>query len=93
MATQEYNMGCGNMDKVIAMCSDLENVDSTSLVNDTSHKEWLDYRAFLGVGDPTYIEKSFRYLPNGYTIKMRRVETGDYECLTVYNDYQNNIQK
>ena len=32
----------------------------------------------------------YKYLPDGYTIKIRRVDTGEYETLTVFNDSQKN---
>lgn len=89
VGTQEYNMGCGNMDKLIATCSSIENIPTNDLRNNLDNQEWLKYRESVGAGDSKYIEHVFRYIPNGYTIKTRRIDTGDYETLTVFNDYQN----
>ena len=89
VGTQQYNMGIGNMNKIMATCSELENIDESDLRNNLDNTEWLNYREFLHQGDPKYIEHNFRYLPDGYTIKVRRVDTGEYESLTVFNDYQN----
>ena len=89
VGTQQYNMGIGNMNKIMATCSELENIDETDLRNNLDNTEWLNYREFLHQGDPKYIEHNFRYLPNGYTIKVRRVDNGEYESLTIYNDYEN----
>ena len=89
VGTQEYNMGCGNMDNLLATCSSNENINTQDLRNNIDNQQWLNYRESVGAGDPKYIEHVFRYLPNGYTIKIRRVDTGEYECLTIYNDYQN----
>lgn len=89
VGTQEYNMGCGNMDKLMATCSSIENIPTSDLRNNLDNQEWLKYRESVGAGDSKYIEHVFRYIPNGYTIKTRRIDTGDYETLTVFNDYQN----
>ena len=93
VGTQEYNMGCGNMDNLMATCSSIENIDVKDLRNNIDNQEWLNYRASVGAGDPQYIEHNFRYLPDGYTIKIRRVDTGEYETLTIFNDYQMDLQK
>lgn len=90
VGTQEYNMGCGNMDNLMATCSSIENIPTSDLKNNLDNQEWLNYRESVGAGDPKYIEHVFRYLPDGYTIKIRRVDTGEYETLTVFNDYQKN---
>jgi len=89
VGTQEYNMGCGNMDTLLATCSDLENINESDLRNNIDNQQWLNYREFLHQGDPKYIEHNFRYLPNGYTIKIRRIDNGEYETLTVFDDTQN----
>ena len=89
VGTQEYNMGCGNMNTVLATCSELEGINESDLRNNIDNQEWLNYREFLGVGDPKYIEHNFRYLPDGYTIKIRRVDNGEYETLQVFNDTEN----
>ena len=86
VGTQEYNMGCGNMDTIMGTCSSLEGIKESDLRNNLDNQEWLNYREFLGVGDPKYIEHNFRYLPDGYTIKIRRVDNGQYETLTIHND-------
>ena len=93
VGTQGYNMGCGNMDKLMSTCSSIENIDENELRNNIENQEWLNYRESVGAGDPKYIEHNFRYLPNGYTIKVRRVDNGEYETLTVFNDYQMDLQK
>lgn len=88
LAIQEYNMGEGNIEKMLSTCSSLENIEREELTRNTTNPAWLDYRAFLNSGDPEYIEHVFRYLDNGYTLKFRRVDNKEYECLTIYNDYQ-----
>lgn len=90
VGTQEYNMGCGNMDNLMATCSSIENISTNDLRNNLDNQEWLKYRESVGAGDPKYIEHNFRYLPNGYTIKIKRVDNGQYETLTIFNDYQKN---
>ena len=67
---------------------DLENINESDLRNNIDNQQWLNYREFLHQGDPKYIEHNFRYLPNGYTIKIRRVDNGEYETLTVFDDTQ-----
>ena len=88
LAIQEYNMGEGNIEKMLSTCSSLENIEREELTRNTTNPAWLDYRAFLNSGDPEYIEHVFRYLNNGYTLRFKRVDNKQDECLTIYNDYQ-----
>lgn len=93
VGTQEYNMGCGNMDNLMATCSSIENISTNDLRNNLNNQEWLKYRESVGAGDPKYIEHVFRYLPDDYTIKIKRVDNGEYVTLTIHNDTEKNIQK
>ena len=86
LGLQEYNMGCGNMDEILSTCSQIEDIPKDDLINNKNNA-WLNYRSFLGVGDPEYVEHCLRYIPEGYTVKIKRVDNGEYETLTPHNEY------
>lgn len=70
LALQSYNLGSGNMAKSLSMCSDLENIPIDDLKSNTTNPEWLDYRAFLGVGDSQYVEHVFSFIPSGTVLTV-----------------------
>lgn len=88
---QKYNMGDGNMARSIAMCSDIENISEEELINNRTNPEWLNYREFLGVGDPLYVEHVFSYIPSGTVLRMVNTN-GEEITLQVINDNVNNLQ-
>lgn len=83
-----YNMGAGNMRSIIRTCCERENLSQDEALDSKTNPIWLKYRDAAGCGDEEYVEHVFRFLPNGHTIKIRNIKTGEYETLSVYNDYQ-----
>ena len=90
---QRYNMGPGNMRSIVNACCERENLSKDEALDSKTNPIWLKYRDTLDCGDPEYVEHVFRYLPNGYTIKIRNIKTGEYETLSVFNDYQKEKEK
>ena len=62
LAIQTYNMGPGNMNKVLNTCGDLENVEVSTMKNNQTNNKWLNYRSFVKAGDSKYVEHVFSYL-------------------------------
>lgn len=70
LAVQTYNMGPGNMSKVLNTCGDLENIEVSEMRNNPTNNEWLNYRAFLKVGDSKYVEHVFSYLGKDKNVEV-----------------------
>ena len=86
LAIQTYNMGPGNMSKVLNTCGDLENIDvNTMKINPTNNK-WLNYRAFLNVGDAKYVEHVFSYLGKHSNLQVMKRDTSKVS-VNLANDY------
>ena len=64
LALQTYNFGPGNMQKVLNACGENENIEISKMRENPNNNDWLQYREFLGIGDPQYIEHVFSFLPN-----------------------------
>ena len=89
---QKYNMGDGNMYRSLSMCSAIENIPIEELINNRTNPEWLNYREFLGVGDPLYVEHVLSYVPSNTIITMRDRDNNIICSLQVINDNVNNLQ-
>lgn len=89
---QKYNMGDGNMYRSLSMCSAIENIPIEELVNNRTNPEWLNYREFLGVGDPLYVEHVLSYIPSNTIITMRDRNNNIISSLQIVNDNTNNLQ-
>lgn len=89
---QKYNMGDGNMYRSLSMCSEIENIPMEELLENRTNPEWLNYREFLGVGDPLYVEHVLSYVPSGTTIIMRDRDNNIVSSLQIVNDNVNSLQ-
>ena len=83
LAIQTYNFGPGNIQKVLNTCSSIEGIDTTSLLND--NYEWMNYREFLNIGDPLYVEHILSYIPSK-TITVTTT-AGETRKLELSNEY------
>lgn len=88
LAIQGYNFGYGNMSRSIAMCSDLENISREEVKENITNAPWMNYRQFLGVGDPQYVEHIFSFIPNNTVINVLDRD-GNNHSIQIVNDYQN----
>lgn len=91
LALQSYNFGSGNMANSLAMCSDIENIPMDELKSDITNPAWLNYRAYLGVGDSQYIEHIFSFIESDTTITVVDRD-GNNISLKLVNDNVNNMQ-
>lgn len=92
LAVQTYNLGIGNINKMLSMCSDLEGIDKEDLKYNQENNAWLNYRAFLKTGDPNYVENVFCFLPNNQQITIQK-RSGELSSVIVSNDYEMTSQK
>lgn len=86
LAIQTYNMGPGNMNKVLNTCGDLENVDVDTMRSNPTNNTWLNYRAFLNVGDAKYVEHVFSYLGKHSNLQVMKRDTSKVS-VNLANDY------
>lgn len=86
LTLQTYNFGPGNMSKVLSTCSSLENVEESSLRNNPTNNKWLNYRAFLNIGDSKYVEHVFSFLNKDSTINVKN-RNNENISIKITNDY------
>lgn len=86
LAIQTYNMGPGNMSKVLNTCGDLENIDVSTMINNPTNNKWLNYRAFLNVGDSKYVEHVFSYLGKTNNLEVKKRDNTKVS-VNITNDY------
>ena len=64
-AIQCYNMGCGNMEKILTACSVDTGKTMEEILSDPTNLDWLKYRHVVDQGDKNYVENVSSYLnPN-----------------------------
>ena len=64
-AIQCYNMGCGNMEKILTACSFDTGKTMEEILSDPTNLDWLKYRHVVDQGDKNYVENVSSYLnPN-----------------------------
>lgn len=86
LAIQTYNMGPGNMNKVLNTCGDLENVEVYTMKNNPTNNKWLNYRSFLHVGDSKYVEHVFSYLGKTNNLEVKKRDNTKVS-VNIANDY------
>ena len=89
LAIQTYNMGPGNMSKVLSSCGSIENIEVSSMKNNPTNNKWLKYRGQLNVGDSKYVEHVFSYLNNNSELKVLKRNNQEVK-VTITNDYLQN---
>ena len=87
LALQTYNFGPGNMNSVLSMCSDLEHIEETELRTSPEKSDWLQYRSFLNIGDPQYVEHVLSFLANNTVLTMKKQDNSPIS-IQIVNDYQ-----
>lgn len=68
-AIQCYNMGCGNVNKILDAYSKYSGKSRKSILNDVSDTGWMDFREIIKVGEPNYVEKVFSWMGEENSIK------------------------
>lgn len=68
-ALQCYNMGYGNMNKILTACSIDTNRSIDEILNDVENTEWMNYRNIIKVGDSEYVEHVLSWIGNDLNIR------------------------
>ena len=92
LAVQTYNLGIGNINKMLSTCAELEGIDREDLKYNPENNAWLNYRAFLQTGDPNYVENVFCFLPDQQQITIEK-RSGELASIKLANDYELTNQK
>ncbi|MBR4262906.1 MAG: transglycosylase SLT domain-containing protein [Bacilli bacterium] len=90
LALQAYNFGPGNMRTVLNACSQEEGVSVDYIINNPTYNEWLNYRNYVSVGDPEYVENVFKFLPDDEELSVE-TEEGTIN-LTIHKDHEKTNQ-
>ena len=68
LALQSYNMGYGNMDKVLKNYYLDSKKNKTDVLNNFNDTDWMNCRNIIEVGDKSYIENVLSYCGNSIKI-------------------------
>ena len=61
-ALQCYNMGYGNMNKILTKCSEETNKSISEILSNVKDTRWMYYRKIISVGDQQYVEKVLSWI-------------------------------
>lgn len=86
---QCYNMGYGNMMKILSTYSKETNKSITDILNDQSDIGWLEYRNIINKGDKNYIENVLSWMGSDIVIKNNNKDNTE-TILCVSNNLENN---
>lgn len=89
-AIQCYNMGYGNMQKILNSYSKITGKDKNSILNDTEDTGWLDYRNLIKVGDQKYLEHVLSWYGSDCNITSVN-NAGNKVCINISNTAQKKI--
>ena len=73
-AIQCYNMGYGNMMKILRACALDNNKTVDQILSDIKDNDWLDYRTLVTQGDQQYIEHVISWMGEDVDIKNIKVD-------------------
>lgn len=82
-AIQAYNLGCPNMDKVMAETSRNVGISVDDLLSDQTNTEFTNYTHIVDCGDPNYVTNVFRYLTDGEITIQTLNEDGSVSSLVI----------
>lgn len=71
-AVQCYNMGYGNMQKILTAYSLDCGKPIHEILSDSTDRGWLDYRDIIKMGDQKYIEHVFSWMGDNVGIKTTK---------------------
>jgi len=70
LAITEYNMGCGNVDRILQACSEATGKTVQEIVNDSTNLDWMEFRYKAIGGDKQYLEHVSSYLKQNTEINV-----------------------
>lgn len=69
-AIQCYNMGYGNMQKILTACSNATGKSVSEILSDPTNLDWLQYRNYAVGGDKQYLENVSSYMNQNTEINV-----------------------
>lgn len=67
---QCYNMGYGNMMKILNACAKDTGRSVDEILRDVNNTDWMDYRKIITVGDKEYVERVLAWMGEDVNIKI-----------------------
>ena len=86
-AVQCYNMGYGNVMKVLNAYSKVTNKPVKDILKDHNDTGWLEYRKLINVGDQKYIEHVFSWIGSDFNIENKKTDNTTIK-LNIVNQIQ-----
>ena len=86
-AVQCYNMGYGNIMKVLNAYSKVTNKSVKDILKDHNDTGWLEYRKLINVGDQKYIEHVFSWIGSDFNIENKKTDNTTIK-LNIVNQIQ-----
>ena len=86
-AVQCYNMGYGNVMKVLNAYSKETNKSVKDILNDPNDTGWLEYRKIIDVGDKNYVENVFSWIGSDLNIENKKTDNSTVR-VNVVNEIQ-----
>lgn len=90
-AVQCYNMGYGNVMKVLKTYSKATNKSVKDILKDTNDTGWLEYRKMIDVGDKNYVEHVFSWIGSDFDIENKKIDNSSVKINIVNELPQKNI--
>lgn len=84
-AIQCYNMGYGNMQKILTAYSNSTNRTIEEILSDPNDIGWLDYRCYVKEGDPCYIENVLSWIGSDFKLEIGNKD-GTTNILNITNN-------
>lgn len=67
---QCYNMGYGNMNKVLTECASKTGATKQEILKDPNNTSWMEYRDIIPVGDQNYVEHVLSWIGPNVNVKV-----------------------
>ena len=72
LAIQGYNMGQGNIRKVLNLYMTESNKELQEVINEKTNIEWINYREKIKAGDSHYLEHVFSWIGDSFQIELTK---------------------
>lgn len=90
-AVQCYNMGYGNVMKVLDVYAKTTNKTVKDILKDITDTGWLEYRKIIDVGDQKYVEHVFSWMGSDLNIENRKTNNSSVKVNVVNQIQAKNI--
>ena len=85
-AVQCYNMGYGNMQKILKYYSNKTGKSINQILENTLDTGWLEYRKIINEGDRKYVENVFSWMKSEDIVKI--LNKGEEITVSINNSYK-----